>query len=132
MLRLGDDIFAHLDSALKFPRPIAGKISLVADMLAKEMAFLAELRHPGIVRILYYRDIKHIDVYASLPFYLMEVVDGLRSDKYVHEISNQFSTPLSEQDTAKLEAALLKLFRNVADVCAISMSIQKARECTWT
>jgi HD superfamily phosphohydrolase len=115
VLRLGDDIFTNLDSALKFPRPVAGKISLVADMLAKEMAFLADLRHPGIVRILYYREIQGVDVYGSVPFYLMEVVDGLRSDKYVHKISNQFNFPLSAQDTAKLEAALLKLFRNVAD-----------------
>ena len=42
VLKLGDDIFVHLDSALKFPRPVYGKISLVADMLAKEMAFLAD------------------------------------------------------------------------------------------
>lgn len=115
VLRLGDDIFLHLDSALKFPRPVYGKISLVADMLAKEMAFLADLRHPGIVRILYYRQIEAVDVYGALPFYVMEVVDGLRSDKYIREISNRFTYPLSEEDTAKFEAAILKLFRNVAD-----------------
>ncbi len=115
VLRLSDDIFAHLDSALKFPRPVAGNISLVTDMLAKEMAFLADLRHPGIVRILYYKQVEEKAIYGSLPFYLMEVVDGLRSDKYIREISNGFTHPLSQEDTTKLEAAILKLFRNVAD-----------------
>lgn len=115
VLRLTDDIFNHLDSALKFPRPVAGKINLVSEMLAKEMAFLAELRHPGIVRILYYKQIEEKDVYNTLPFYLMEVVDGLRSDKYVRKISSGFKYPLTEEATGELEAAILKLFRNVAD-----------------
>lgn len=115
VLRLGDEIFHHLDNALKFPRPVAGKIIPVAEMLAKEMSFLAELRHPGIVRILYYDTVESVEVYGSLPFYLMEAVDGLRSDKYVLEISKAFVPPLSEADISKLEAALLTLFRNVLD-----------------
>lgn len=115
VLRLSDDIFIHLDNALKFPRPVAGKIIPVAEMLAKEMNFLAELRHPGIVRILYYCTVENVEVYGSLPFYLMEAVDGLRSDKYVLEISKQYEPPLRESDVSQLESSLLTLFRNVLD-----------------
>lgn len=115
VLRLKDDIFPHLDNALKFPRPVAGKIALVAEMLTKEMNFLAQLRHPGIVRILYYSVAEPVVTYNKLPFFLMEAVDGVRSDKYIRHISSGFARPLTESDVAILEAALVRLLRNVLD-----------------
>ena len=54
VLRLEDALFPEQDKALKFPRPVSGKVQLIAEMLRKEITSLSKLRHPGIVRILDY------------------------------------------------------------------------------
>lgn len=82
VLRLSDYNFPEIDNALKFPRPVAGKVKLVSEMLEKEINFLSRLRHPGIVRILYYDSISGVEGYDKLPFYLMEVVEGESSKDY--------------------------------------------------
>ena len=83
VIRLEDKLFAAVDNALKFPRPVSGKVELISEMLGKEMKFLAKLRHPGIVKILYYTKIPNVKGYGELPFYLMETVDGAASKKFV-------------------------------------------------
>src|SRR5262245_16242715 len=55
VLRIRDSLFPRVDNALKFPRPVHGKVELVSDLLGREIQYLAQLRHSGIVRILYYR-----------------------------------------------------------------------------
>ncbi len=83
VLQLSDKLFPKVDKALKFPRPVVGKVHLVREMLSKEISFLAELRHPGIVGIDYYATLPKIETYESLPFYLMEFVDGSPSKEFV-------------------------------------------------
>lgn len=88
VVRLVDSKFVGVDVALKFPRPVAGKISLLAEMLQKEIAQLARLRHPGIVRIIYY-DTADLDKVSkltdSVPFYIMELVEGQKSQDFVRD-----------------------------------------------
>ena len=48
VLRLKDQLFPNIDSALKFPRPVAGKIGLVAEMLSKEMALRNAAKHSRV------------------------------------------------------------------------------------
>lgn len=83
VLRVTDERFPKIDNALKFPRPIEGKVNLVVEMLQKEISHLAELRHPGIVRIVYYNNLEPVEIYHCLPFYLMEFVDGAPSKEFV-------------------------------------------------
>ena len=45
---------------------------------------MAELQHPGIVRIIYYNIIENIPTYQNLPFYLMELVNGASSKEYMN------------------------------------------------
>jgi len=85
VIRLKDSLFSRVDNALKFPRPVAGKVELVAELLGREIKYLAQLRHPGIVKILYYRYAKNIPGYGTLPFYLMEAVDGVSSGKFARK-----------------------------------------------
>jgi serine/threonine protein kinase len=80
---------------------VAGKVELVAELLGREIQYLAQLRHPGIVKILYYRYAKGIPGYGTLPFYLMEAVDGVSSGKFVRK-------QLSQQQQ------LISLVRNTA------------------
>lgn len=89
VLRVSDKLFPSVDNALKFPRPIEGVAPVLAEMIANELRFLADLRDPGMVRILYYRTINDVAPYGSLPFYLMEVVNGESSCKYLAEKANQ-------------------------------------------
>ena len=84
VLRVADSLFPNVDNALKFPRPVQGKVDRVADMLDKEMKFLANLRHPGIVRLLYHKTLSTVPGYPSLPFYLMEAIEGFGSSKFMH------------------------------------------------
>lgn len=115
VLRLRDQVFPKLDNALKFPRPVAGKVSLILEMLKKEIEFLAELRHPGIVRILYHAEITGVAVYGRLPFYLMEAIDGTRSDQFVR---NQSITPAKgtgDFAAPDMEMTLTRLFIDVLD-----------------
>lgn len=79
VLRLKDDLFAGLDKALKFPRPVQGRIQLVREMLEKEVRTLAEIRHPGVVRILHYGAVAGVQAYDKLPYYIMECIDGTKS-----------------------------------------------------
>jgi len=83
VLQLTDKLFPKVDKALKFPRPVLGKVHLVREMLSKEISFLAELRHPGIVGIDYYGTLPNIETYENLPFYLMEFVNGSPSKDFV-------------------------------------------------
>jgi HD superfamily phosphohydrolase len=83
VLRVADALFPKVDKALKFPRPVAGKVQLVAEMLGKEIKHLAELRHPGIVGIDSYSVLHHVKTYVDLPYYLMEFVDGSPSRQFV-------------------------------------------------
>lgn len=85
VIKLSDALFPKINNALKFPRPIEGKIRLVAQMLEKEMQFLAEIRHPNIVRILYHTIIPSVPGYGRLPVYLMEAVDGTSSDRFMKQ-----------------------------------------------
>ena len=82
VIQLRDTQFPKIDKALKFPRPVDGKIRLVAEMLNKEIQYLAELRSVGIVRIIYQNNIKDIPIYENLPFYIMEYVEGESSKEY--------------------------------------------------
>jgi HD superfamily phosphohydrolase len=91
VLLLKDSLFPSVDNALKFPRPVPGKVELVAELLGREIQYLAQLRHPGIVKILYYRYAKDIQGYGILPFYLMEAVDGVSSGKFVRKQLSQQS-----------------------------------------
>src|SRR5216117_281889 len=61
VLQLADKLFPKVDKALKFPRPVLGKVHLVREMLSKEISFLAELRHPGIVGIDYYHTLPDVE-----------------------------------------------------------------------
>lgn len=74
VLHLGDRMFPKIDKALKLPRPVEGKVKLLTEMLKKEISYLAELQHPGIVKIVYYEIIENIQYYGNLPFYLMEYI----------------------------------------------------------
>lgn len=83
VLRLEDWMFPKVDKALKFPRPVAGRIAVLTEMLTKEIDYLAGLRHPGIVSIVDYATLEPIEVYERLPFYIMEFVDGAPSRDFV-------------------------------------------------
>lgn len=108
VIKLLDMKFPQLDKALKCPRPIAGKIQLVAELLNKEIQYLAELHHPRIIRILDYYCIEkddealncklaahddsiirddvgdgNIGHYTILPFYIMDFIDGDKSRKFI-------------------------------------------------
>ena len=103
VLQLTDKLFPKVDKALKFPRPVLGKVHLVREMLSKEISFLAELRHPGIVGIDYYRTLPNIETYESLPFYLMEFVDGSPSKDFVRASStDESSFTLVVRQTAEI------------------------------
>lgn len=83
VIRFQDLKFPEIDKALKFPRPVPGKIELVANLLNKEIQYLAEIHHPRIIRVLDYYCLNNIDKYPILPFYLMDYIDGNESRKYV-------------------------------------------------
>jgi len=83
VLRLLDKLFPKIDKALKFPRPVPGKVPLVSELLEKEISYLAGLRHPGIVGISYYHTLNAKHPYEQLPYYLMECVSGLPSRDYL-------------------------------------------------
>lgn len=104
VIRLADSLFPDQDNALKFPRPVPGRIDLIAELLSKEITHLARIRHPGIVRILHYDNARWGAVGKDkLPFYLMEAIDGTPSREYVRS---------QVTDTTQL----LRLFRQTADV----------------
>lgn len=95
VLRIKDSLFPRVDNALKFPRPVQGKVELVSDLLGREIQYLAQLRHPGIVKILYYRYSQGVSGYGRLPFYLMEAVDGVPSGKFVRKNLSQANELIS-------------------------------------
>jgi HD superfamily phosphohydrolase len=113
VLRLRDDVFPGQDVALKFPRPVLLRAALLSEMLAKEIDFLAELKYPGIVRILYHARLSLGT--DSMPFYLMEAVDGDRSDKYIATLVSQISDVRNEAAISKFESQVLAIFRAVLD-----------------
>lgn len=118
VLRLHDDIFPLQDSALKFPRPVKGRSQLLSEMLTKEIDFLGQLRHPGIVRILFHG---RVDTprQSGIPFYLMEAVDGVRSDKYVRQLASEAGVARPEAETASpFELRSVEMFRAVLDSIA--------------
>lgn len=83
VIRLQDSKFPKVDKALKFPRPVPGKVALVAELLNREIQYLAEIRHPRIIRVLDYNCLNDIGEYHILPFYLMDYIDGDESRNYV-------------------------------------------------
>lgn len=83
VLRLGDQMFPGIDKALKFPRPVEGRIAVLAEMLTKEIDHLSNLRNPGIVSIVDYATLEPVQIYQHLPFYVMEFVDGAPSRDFV-------------------------------------------------
>lgn len=91
VLHLTDSLFPSVENALKFPRPIPGLAQAIAEMVAKELAFLADLRYRGIVRMVYYRIVPDFIAYGAFPFYLMEAVTGLSSKTYLKEAGTQES-----------------------------------------
>ncbi len=83
VIRLQDSKFPKVDKALKFPRPVPGKVELVAELLNKEIQYLAEIRHPNIITVLDYNCLHKIGEYRILPFYLMNHIDGDESRNYI-------------------------------------------------
>jgi len=83
VIRLEDNKFPSGSRALKFPRPVPGKVDLVADLLEKEIEYLAELQHPRIVNIIDYDTLHNIGEYTLLPYYLMDCIDGEASREYI-------------------------------------------------
>jgi serine/threonine protein kinase len=84
-------------------------------MLAKEITFLAELRHPGIVQILYHAKCTSPNYPGGMPFYLMEAVDGTRSDRYVRLLVAAVTKDRNERSTAEFEERLVAMLRAVLD-----------------
>lgn len=84
VLRVRDKLFPEVDNALKFPRPIERVAGTLAEMIASELRSLAGLRHPSLVRILYYRTVPDVNPYGNFPFYLTEVIEGGSSESYLH------------------------------------------------
>ena len=105
VVRLRDSLFPKVDKAIKFPRPVPGKVQLMTDMLQKEIAHLADLNHPGIVAIHYYATLDNVSGYPSLPFYLMEFVSGSRSLDFTRAVATD-------------EAGVRHLIRGSAEVIA--------------
>lgn len=89
VLRLKDSHFPAVDSALKFPRPVPGKVAEVAGLLNQEITYLARLRHRNIVRILDYSTVSMVKGYPEVPFYLMEAIDGSDSATYFREHTSE-------------------------------------------
>ena len=112
VLRLLDTKFPEVDKALKFPRPVDGKIALVAEMLKKEIHFLASLRHPGLVSIVDYGTIDDVTTYGSLPFYVMDYVDGAPSRQFLRSDIGEEDFHRIVRDTA---ATLLYLHDGKSD-----------------
>ncbi len=105
VLRLHDSKFPQVDKALKFPRPVPGKVELVAELLSKEIDHLSIIRHPSIIKVLDYycihkqtccgmtpREVNEskdndsedkIGNYTVLPFYIMDCIDGYDSRNYI-------------------------------------------------
>jgi len=77
-----DSRFNNRRCAIKFPRPSSENIEVIAELVAKEISLLATLRHPGIVRVLDFGILKNVGKYTKLPFYVMEFVEGIPSQKY--------------------------------------------------
>ena len=88
VVRVSDMRFPSLDNALKFPRPVPGKIQLISGLLAKEIQYLAQLRHVNIVRILDYGEASEVPHYRRVPYYLMEAVDGTSSRQHIKDHSD--------------------------------------------
>ncbi len=103
VLSLSDPSITGRSLALKFPRPVPGKISLLGEMLSKEISYLAQLRHPGIVRILHHDIINETAGQTALPFYFMEYVEGQASKNFINNdktSQEQFISLIS--DTAQV------------------------------
>lgn len=83
VVRLQDSKFPEVDKAMKFPRPVPGKVHLVAELLNREIQYLAEIQHPRIIRVLDYNCLNNVDEYPILPFYLMDYIDGDESRNYL-------------------------------------------------
>lgn len=95
VIRMSDTLFPLIDKALKFPRPVHGKIKLISDMLGKEINFLSKLNHPGIVKIVHYGTLSDVRCYENLPFYIMEFIVGSGSLEFMQSEStneNEFNT----------------------------------------
>lgn len=102
VLRLSDDQFPTIDNALKFPRPVAGKVDEVAALLRQEITYLAKLRHRNVVRINDYRFISNVECYGELPFYLMEAIEGASSQDYLRSNSQVESVMRVFSDAAEV------------------------------
>jgi HD superfamily phosphohydrolase len=90
VIRLSDVHFPATDKAIKFPRPVPGKVAQLAELVSKEIALRADLRHPGIVRIFDYDSLGSVATYPQLPFYIMEAIEGQSSRDWVN---NSARTP---------------------------------------
>lgn len=88
VIRMGDKLFPKIDKALKFPRPIPGKVELIAEMLEKEITYLSDLNHEGIVRINHYDTIQNVGEYNNLPYYLMDYVEGISPQNFLKKSKN--------------------------------------------
>jgi len=88
VLRITDNMFPNSDVALKFPRPVPGKKDLIIDMISKEIFTLADLKHPGISRIIQYGTMSNVEGYGELPYYIMEAANGDKSTKYINKSKN--------------------------------------------
>lgn len=88
VLRLKDNKFSLKDKAIKFPRPIPGKVDLISEMIKKEIAFLSVLDHPGIIKIYDYEIINNVEGYSRLPYYVMNFISGEKSNIYLNNCEN--------------------------------------------
>jgi serine/threonine protein kinase len=87
-IRLNDHLFPLTDCALKFPRPLPGQTTYAVEMLQNEISHLSQLVHPHIVGIRFYSLLPNVNGYGTLPFYIMDAVNGDRSDHYAHSDCN--------------------------------------------
>jgi HD superfamily phosphohydrolase len=69
--------------ALKFPRPVPGKVELLGEMLDKEISHLSALRHSSVVRIHGWEKVpEDLKSQKEFPYYVMDYIEGSPSTEY--------------------------------------------------
>jgi hypothetical protein len=87
VLKLTDTELSNEPVALKFPRPVQGQMEALAELLNKEVSHLVTLRHSSIVRLRGYGTL--LDAAAKFqpfPYYVMDFIDGAKSQKYMESV----------------------------------------------
>jgi serine/threonine protein kinase len=90
VLKVHDRLLNGQACAVKFPRPKQGSQELFAEMIDKEIARLSEIRHSGVVRIHAADTLPDVPgLYAPLPFYIMDFVEGESSLAYLENTDHR-------------------------------------------